>query len=65
MLLNGLCHIEKIIVSLPLSNLFLPNSNLFPLNSKIAETQWSKNQFSLPMKDRHKNTFTRYVFLCI
>ena len=32
------CHIEKIIVSLFLSNLFSPNSSLFPLNSNIAET---------------------------
>ena len=47
MLLNGHCHhVKKMIVSLSLSNLFLPNSTLFPLNSNIAERQWSKNQFS-------------------
>jgi hypothetical protein len=38
MLLKGYCRIEKIIVSLSLSNLFLPNSNSFPTNSNIAET---------------------------
>ncbi len=37
-LFNGYWRIEKIIVSLSLSNLFSPNSNSFPTNSNIAET---------------------------
>jgi hypothetical protein len=41
-LLSGPCHIEKIIVSLPLSNLFLPNSNIFPLIQHARR----KNTFS-------------------
>jgi len=59
--LNGHCHIEKIIVSLSLPNLFLPNSNLFPLNSNIAD----KNQLSTPTKDRCKNNVTSYNVLRI
>jgi hypothetical protein len=38
MLFKGYCRIEKVIVSLSLSNLFSPNSNSFPMNSNIAET---------------------------
>jgi hypothetical protein len=67
-LLNGQCHIEKIIVSLSLSNLFLPNSNLFPLNSNITEMQQSKNQFSYTDKRQtqeyiHKVCFFMYLTL--
>ncbi len=37
-LFKGHRRIEKIIVSLSLSNLFSPNSNSFPMNSNIAAT---------------------------
>ena len=63
--LNGHCHIEKIIVSLSHSNLFLPNSNSFPLNSDIAETQRSKNQFLYTDKRQTQEYIHKVCFLCI
>ena len=59
--LRVLCHIKKIIGSLSLSILFSPNSNSFPLNSNIADTQWSKNPFSYTDKDRRKRRYVFYV----
>jgi len=59
--LSVLCHIKKIHGSLSLSILFLPNSNSFPLNSNIADTQRSKNPFSYIDKDRRKKRYVFYV----
>jgi len=60
---GGHCHIENKIVSLSLSNLPLPNSNLFPLaSSNLAEGNGLKINFRTPKKDRRNNTLTRYVF---
>ena len=63
MLLNGHCHIEMIIVSLSLSNLFLPNSNLFPLN--LQRQQRSKNQLLYTNERQMQEYITRYVFFCV
>jgi hypothetical protein len=55
------CHIKKIIGSLSLSILFSPNSNSFPLNSNIADTQWLKIPFCTPTKtDARKGMFSMY-----
>ncbi len=59
MLFKGYCCIEKIIVSLSLSNLISPNSNSFPMNSNIAET---KTPFLYTDEDRRKNTRKKDVF---
>ena len=61
-LFKGSCHIKLIIDSLSLSILFSLNSNSFPLNSNIPDAQRSKNPFSYTEEDRHKKTYTKYVF---
>ena len=60
-LFKGPLSYQKIIGSPSLSILFLPNSNSFPLNSNIPDTQWSKNPFSYPDKDRRKKRYIFYV----
>jgi hypothetical protein len=63
MLLNGRCHNEMIIVSLSLSNLFLPNSNLFPLN--LQRRQRSNNQLSHTNERQMQEYIHKVCFLCI
>ena len=58
-----LCHIKKKIGSVSLSILFSPNSNSFPLNSNIADTQRSKNPFLYTANDRCKKTYIFYYVL--
>ena len=60
-LFKGPLSYQKIIGSPSLSILFLPNSNSFPLNSNIADTQWSKNPFLYTAKDRRKKRYVFYV----
>ncbi len=62
---KGYCRIEKIIVSLSLSNLFSPNSNSFPMNSNIAETATVLNSIFVHWRRQMQQYMQKVCFLYI